>query len=210
MIRSDVIILPPPISLSLNVREAVHSYAFTNAASITPLWAYADVAIVSSTDATPIVLTVASGNKIVAGDKITVVGHTTNVAANGNWTAGTCTDTTIGLVGSVGSGAGAGGATGTINYTDPLILLPETKVWLSFECLTAGCYVRIGPTTQTAATTANNGFLIKASATSGLGEAAHPRFYLTPSKHKYVDILGVSSGTLKWYINSPPCERERI
>lgn len=73
------------------------------------------VDIVSSSDTTPIVLTVASHDFIV-GDDIIVAGHTVNVGANGTWVVGPVTSTTIELVGSIGSGAGDGGNDGTISY----------------------------------------------------------------------------------------------
>lgn len=75
-------------------------------------------AITSSTDATPIVLTVASGHGVVANDPVTVSGHLVNVAANGTFIAASVTATTITLQGSVGSGAGAGGATGYFRELD--------------------------------------------------------------------------------------------
>ena len=55
------------------------------------------VAIVSSTNANPIVLTVPSGHGVNLGDKITVQSHLVNTNANGDWIAGAVTATTITL-----------------------------------------------------------------------------------------------------------------
>jgi hypothetical protein len=79
------------------------------------------VAIVSSTNASPIVITVASTTGIFAsGDSVIVAGHTVNTAANNTpsnptWTLGTVTGTTVALTGSTGNGVG--GATGVIYNT---------------------------------------------------------------------------------------------
>ena len=74
------------------------------------------VNIVSSTDATPIVLTLPTGHGFVTGGVVQVLSHLVNVGAVGQWVVGATTDTTIVLTGSVGSGAGPGGATGTVQY----------------------------------------------------------------------------------------------
>lgn len=70
------------------------------------------LAITSSTDATPVVLTVASGHGIVAADEVLVSGHLVNTSANGAFIVSAVSATTITLKGSIGAGAGAGGATG--------------------------------------------------------------------------------------------------
>jgi len=71
-------------------------------------------AIASSTDATPIAVTTSSSHGYSTGDHVTIRGHLTNVAANGTWTIIKTGTTTFTLTGSVGSGAGAGGATGHV------------------------------------------------------------------------------------------------
>lgn len=68
--------------------------------------------IVSSTNASPIVLTLPTGHGILTGQQVIVVGHLINTAANGTWTVGAVTATTIALTGSTGNGLG--GATGTV------------------------------------------------------------------------------------------------
>lgn len=201
--RHDVIILPPPIGGKGRMRKIATA---TTAAS-SPVFIHPASTVVSSTDATPIVVTITAHDYEV-GDIITIAGHTTNVAANGSWTLSAVGANTVTLSGSVGSGAGAG-ASGTANFTDPLYSVPECKVWVAFEALTNDVYVRFG-SSQTARTTADNGLLIKAGATPGL-VAQNQRFYLTPSIHAYIDTLSTTgAGVLKWYVCSPPGERERI
>lgn len=80
------------------------------------------LAIDSSTNATPIVITLSSGNYTAlapaVGDTVIVNAHTTNTNANGVWKISAVNDsTTVTLVNADGSnsvGNGAGGATGTI------------------------------------------------------------------------------------------------
>jgi len=78
------------------------------------------VALVSSTNASPIVLTVASTAGFASGDSVIVGGHAVNTAANNTpsnptWTLGTVTATEMTLTGSVGNGVG--GATGVVYNT---------------------------------------------------------------------------------------------
>ncbi len=165
--------------------------------------------VTSSTDATPIVVTLPTGHPFLIGDSVTISGHATNVAANGTFVISAIAATTVTLTGSVGSGAGAGTG-GTITYSDPLYSVPECKVWVAFEALTNDCYIRIGGA-ATAGTTADNGVLIKAGATPGIGPQCTNKFYLTPSVHTNVDTLSTTgAGVLKWWVCSPPGERERI
>ncbi len=199
-----MIILPPPIGGKNRMRKI----ATATAAASTSVFIHPAIAVTSSTDTTPIVVTLAAPHDYEVGDIITISGHTTNVAANGSFTISAVGASTVTLAGSVGTGAGAG-ASGTSNFTDPLYTVPECKVWVAFEALTNDVYVRFGAS-STARTTADNGLLIKASATPGL-IAQNQRFYLTPSVHAYIDTLSTTgAGVLKWYVCSPPGERERI
>lgn len=67
-------------------------------------------AIDSSTNASPIVVTdVAHG--LQTGDRVTIISHATNTAANGTWTVTRVDADTFSLDGSTGNGVG--GATGT-------------------------------------------------------------------------------------------------
>ncbi len=201
-IRSDVIILPPNTAVK---RLNSMRNATTGVATSTSIWTYPAVSIVSSTDATPIVLTVGTGHGFLAGDIVTVASHLTNTHANGTWTLGTVGATTLQLLGTTGTGGGSGGATGTVNFPSAGkigCVEPETKCWVTFEAITYDVYVRMGAA-ATAGTTTANGLVIPA------GTAAS--FYLTPSIHVNVDHYSPGgAGTLKWYVSSPPCERERI
>ena len=64
-------------------------------------------AIDSSTNATPIVVTDAS-HGLVTGDRVTIISHATNTAANGTWTVTKVDANTFSLNGSVGNGVGGG------------------------------------------------------------------------------------------------------
>ncbi len=204
--RHDVILLPPPIG----GRGRMKKVATATTAATHKLFVYAPLTLTSSTDATPIVVTLTTGHGFVAGDSVVIAGHTTNVGANGTFVLSAATATTVTLTGSIGSGAGAGGADGTITFSDPLYSVPECKVWVAFEALTNDCYIRIGAA-ATAGTTADNGVLIKAGATPGIGPQHSQKFYLTPSQHTNVDTLSTTgAGVLKWWVCSPPGERERI
>ncbi len=198
-IRSDMVVLPP--TTEVKRLRSVHS-ATSGAATSSPIFTYPTVALVSSTDATPIVITVGAGHGFLAGDKLVVAGHTTNVGANGTWVAGTVGATTIVLTGSVGSGAGAGGATGTVNFS-PDFIIPANKHWVTFTAITVGVYVRFG-LAASAATTALNGLFIPPSTSVSL--------YLTPSQHVNVDhfATGGAAGVLLWYVSSMPGEREQF
>lgn len=78
-------------------------------------------AITSASNATPVVLTVASGHGVVAGDELYLTGQSVS-ALDGTWIAGTVGDTTIALQGSVAAGASTGGT---------FIELDKTKLVLS-------------------------------------------------------------------------------
>lgn len=67
--------------------------------------------ISSSTNASPISITVASAHGLSTGDTVIISGHTTNTNANGTWTVTSTGANTFTLNSSTGNGAG--GATGT-------------------------------------------------------------------------------------------------
>lgn len=71
--------------------------------------------IVSSTNATPIVVTVASTTGMTSGQVVVIAGHTTNTNANGTWRITLIDATTFSLDDSIGNGVG--GSTGTITPT---------------------------------------------------------------------------------------------
>ncbi len=69
-------------------------------------------AITGATNATPIVITIASHN-LTDGDQVTIAGVLGNTAANGTWVIASVTTNTFGLVTSVGNGAYTSGGTCT-------------------------------------------------------------------------------------------------
>ncbi len=69
--------------------------------------------ITSTTDATPIVVTLAS-HGYSTGDRVTVFGHTTNTNANGTWTVTKVNANTFSLDDSIKTGGGAGGNDGCL------------------------------------------------------------------------------------------------
>jgi len=80
------------------------------------------VAITSSTNASPIVVT-STAHGFATGDSVVVIGHATNTAANGTWEVTKVTANTYSLTkniksGVISTGNGIGGATG-INYLAP-------------------------------------------------------------------------------------------
>lgn len=80
--------------------------------------------IVSSTNATPIVIT-ANSHGLVADDYVVVTAHTTNTNANGVWRVGTVTTNTFQILqmdGTNTTGNGVGGATGNITKANNLVV----------------------------------------------------------------------------------------
>lgn len=90
----------------------------------------ATVAISSSTNASPIVITTSSTMSslgISNGDTITITGHTTNTNANGTWEVSNVSGSTCSLVGS--SGNGIGGATGVLRKaSNQRVLLSSSPI----------------------------------------------------------------------------------
>ena len=91
----------------------------------------ATLAIGSSTNATPIVVTTAA-HGLVAGDTVIITGHTVNTNANGTWRVGAVpTTTTYELLRADGTnsvGNGAGGATGTHRLRTNSVVILTTAV----------------------------------------------------------------------------------
>lgn len=89
------------------------------------------VAVTSSTDATPIVVT-ATAHGLSTGDRVLIYGHTTNVAANGIFKVVVVTSSTFQLkdeftgASVAGSGAGAG-SSGLLVKAPPVQLLSDFK-----------------------------------------------------------------------------------
>jgi len=70
--------------------------------------AVAGILVSGSTNATPIVITLAAGHGLKNGDRLALAGITGNTNANGEWTLASVGTTTATLVGSVGNGAHGG------------------------------------------------------------------------------------------------------
>lgn len=89
------------------------------------------VAVTSSTDATPIVVT-ATAHGLATGDRVAIYGHTTNVAANGIFTIIKTTANAFSLTDEftgasvAGSGAGAG-AGGVMVKAPPVLLVSDFR-----------------------------------------------------------------------------------
>ena len=84
------------------------------------------VAVTSSTDATPIVVT-ATAHGLITGDRVLIFGHTTNVAANGIFVVVKVTADTFQLkdefTGASVAGSGAGAGSGGVMVKAPPVLL---------------------------------------------------------------------------------------
>lgn len=91
------------------------------------------VNIVSSTNASPIVITTAT-DPFATGQQVVVKNHATNTNANGTWTITRTGSGTYSLTGSTGNGVG--GATGTITRTITPAVADRTVVPIIFPTLT--------------------------------------------------------------------------
>ena len=103
------------------------------------LWnAVTPVAVTSSTDATPIVVT-ATTHGLSTGDLVMINGHSTNIAANGIFKITRLSANTYSLqnyvTGANIAGSGAGAGSGGVMVVAPKILLVQdfTNIVLSFE-----------------------------------------------------------------------------
>jgi hypothetical protein len=78
---------------------------------------------------------------------------------------------------------------------------PKGKVMLTLEATAQDVYVRFGPTSTTATTTANGGII----------KVGIPRtFYVDPVDHRYIDHIAGGVGTLKVQVASPIGERRYV
>lgn len=99
------------------------------------------VAVTSSTDATPIIVT-ATAHGFVTGDIVFIYGHTTNVAANGIYKVTRLTANTFSLQdqftgANIAGSAGGAGSGGICLKAPPVLLVPEDRN-IVFEVSTAG------------------------------------------------------------------------
>lgn len=170
-----------------------NSYEQTILNAVTP------VAITSSTDATPIVIT-ATTHGLVTGDRVFIQGHTTNIAANGIFKVTKLTANTFSLQDEftgadvAGSGGGAGSNTGFCMKA-PVILNAASFKALTFQIVTANT------ATTTLQIAASMGKLDQDSSSPRYD---FPNFGATQSKTNpysfvnfvdYVDGVAVAGGT---------------
>lgn len=104
-----------------------NSQEYTVFSAVTP------IAITSSTDASPIVMTV-TAHGFSTGDQVAIFGHTTNTNANGIWQVTKVSANTFSLtlniksgVISAAQGAGAGGASGIVLAAPKVPLVQDFK-----------------------------------------------------------------------------------
>lgn len=87
------------------------------------------VAVTSSTDATPIVVT-ATAHGLLTGQRVLIFGHSTNIAANGIFKVGATTANTFALLdeftGASVAGSGAGAGSGGVCMVAPPVLNTES------------------------------------------------------------------------------------
>jgi hypothetical protein len=99
------------------------------------------VAITSSTDATPIVVT-ATAHGLKNGQRVLIYGHATNVAANGIFVVASVTTNTFALkdeiTGASVAGSGAGAGSGGICVVAPPVLRAVDFKTADFFILTSG------------------------------------------------------------------------
>lgn len=108
---------------------------------ITLFDAVTPVAVTSSTDATPIVVT-ATSHGYVTGDRVLIVGHTTNIAANGIFKVTVLTANTFSLqdefTGADVAGSGAGSGSSGLTVKAPPIILTRDYRNIIFQFGTSG------------------------------------------------------------------------
>lgn len=115
--------------------------SYPNKQEITLYDAVTPVAVTSSTDATPIVVT-ATAHGFQTGDRVLIYGHTTNIAANGIFKVTRLTANTFSLQdefsGANVAGSGAGAGSSGICVKAPPVLLVQDFRNIVLEFATAG------------------------------------------------------------------------
>lgn len=157
----------------------------------TILNAVTPVAITSSTNATPSVLTV-TAHGLTTGDRVLVYGHATNTAVNGIFKAVVVTANTFSLVdefsGAAINGNGIGGGTGFIMKAPDVILSKSFKC-IKFTIITAGT------NTSTISISASDGKLQEDVSTPRYD---HPNFGATISKtnpYSFIQVVNYDDGS---------------
>lgn len=94
--------------------------------------AVAGIVVSSSTNATPIVITLAAGHGLKNGDRLALAGITGNTNANGEWTLASVTSTTAVLLGSVGNGTHGGTVRAAVIFdTTPMMRNHTGSMWIA-------------------------------------------------------------------------------
>ncbi len=159
---------------------------------VTLLDAVTPVAVTSSTDATPIVVT-ATAHGLSTGDIVQIIGHTTNIAANGRFKVTRLTADTFSLqdeftgANVAGTGGGAG-ASGVLIPAPPVLLVQDTSLII----------LQIGSSGSTTATLKAAGSLGKSKASSSGARGDIPNFAgtIAPSNPwSYIQIIPIDTQT---------------
>lgn len=99
------------------------------------------VAVTSSTDATPVVVT-ATSHGLTTGDQVFIFGHTTNIAANGIYSVTVVTANTFSIqdvnTGANIAGSGGGAGSSGILVRNPKVLLVNDAINIVLGLSTAG------------------------------------------------------------------------
>lgn len=94
--------------------------------------AVAGIVVSGSTNATPIVITLAAGHGLKNGDRLALAGITGNTNANGEWTLTSVGATTATLNGSVGNGTHGGTVRAAVIFdTTPMMRNHSGSIWLA-------------------------------------------------------------------------------
>lgn len=156
-------------------------------ASYTILNAVTPVAITSSTDAIPIVIT-ATSHGFNTGDLVMIYGHTTNIAANGIFSVTKLTANTFSLQDRynplnniAGSGAGAGSS--GICFPAPKIILCDDFTNFEFEVITSGT----ATTTIKTAGSLGASYVVKDGSTPNFGATQS-----VSNPYSFVQLVGLS------------------
>jgi len=162
-----------------------NSVEYTILNSVTP------VAITSSTDATPIVVT-ATSHGFSTGDLVMIYGHTTNVAANGIFKVTRVNANSFSLqdlyTGANVAGSGAGAGASGICFTAPKIILAQDFKTIDLTIITAG-------TATTTIKVAGSVGKLAADSTDGHGNT--PNFGATQSDtnpYTFVQMIDLQAG----------------
>jgi len=148
----------------------------------------ASKSIVSSTDATPIVMR-ATGHGLTTGDIVVITAHTVNYNANGAWVVTRVDDNYFSLDGSVATGGGAGGATGTITPSNTKAVVLASAVTKKIDDCEGG-WAASGSSTVTNTTTGKMCYGMKVAKSSPSNNTLYA--YKTITEGDYSAYTGIT------------------